>query len=298
MKTTLNKSINFQIKPITQSDKARVCAISAQLWDGDDYIPFVFDEWVKGEESDFTGLWVENQLIAYNRLVYLTAEDAWLEGLRKDQDCPYKGVAQLLFTYHLNNLQKKKQIKSLRLSTYFDNTASIILHERWGFKKILELSLLVLNDFSQLLDYEANSTILDKPQNLSETIQFIQNSTFNKHSLNFMVSSWTTYPVTVAVINKFLDTANYHEIRVDGRIVAAAIFSLGKKQKSYWINFIEAENEKYLKELMTEICQKAKLDNINTLELTVPDNWWNLEKYGFHSWERKKDFWLYEYAGK
>ncbi|MFO7897014.1 MAG: hypothetical protein R6U84_08780 [Candidatus Cloacimonadales bacterium] len=111
--------MEFQIKPIVAADKARVLEISATIWDGDDYIPYVFDAWLNAKNSDFVGLWADQNLIAFNRLLYLTPEDLWLEGLRKDQTSQIKGVTARLVNYHLTNIRQNPEVKSVRFSTYF-----------------------------------------------------------------------------------------------------------------------------------------------------------------------------------
>ncbi len=280
----------MKIKALEPKDKKRVLEISSQIWDGEDYIPFIFDNWVQ-DDSDFVGLWLDDKLIAFNRLCYLTEEDAWLEGLRKDQQTDIKGVTQYLLDYHLKNIKANKKIKTLRFSTYFSNHASINIHEKRDFKKILELSLLELTVLPP--QPKNNYKFHNSPENIQESIDYILNSPFLKFSQNIIVSSWTCYPAKEFVINNFIRNSHYLEIRRNNQILGLAIYSPGKGQNNFWISFIQAEDEDLLLFLLNEIYKHANKQKINSLNITVPDNWYNLEKYNFSSRERKNDFWLY-----
>jgi hypothetical protein len=279
------------IKALESKDKKRILEISSQIWDGNDYIPFVLDEWIQ-DENDFVGLWADDVLIAFNRLCYLTDEDAWLEGLRKDQTIKIKGVTDYLLDYHLKKIMDNKKTKTLRFSTYFENVASIKVHEKRNFKKILELSLLELTGSlpKPTKYYKSHS----RPENYNQSIEFILNSSFLRLSENNIVSSWTCYPAKEIVIKELINKSHYLEIRENNIIIGIAIFSMGKEQNNFWISFIQAENEDLLLYMLNIIYNQARNQNISILKIIVPDNWFDLEKFGFFSWERKHDFWLYD----
>ena len=96
------------IRRITDKDRARVIEIASKIWEGDDYISFVFDEWLNDPDGNFAGLWENNKLVGFGRLKFLTSTDVWLEGLRKDPDSDAKGVGKKLPQYSYNKLQGKK----------------------------------------------------------------------------------------------------------------------------------------------------------------------------------------------
>ena len=72
------------IREIKLSDKKEVLRISSQIWEGDDYVNNVFDEWVTDDDGLFTGYWENEKLIGFGRMRFLTPVDIWLEALRKD----------------------------------------------------------------------------------------------------------------------------------------------------------------------------------------------------------------------
>lgn len=292
----MTDSINFRVSALTQSDRERVLEISAQIWEGEDYIPLVFDQWVKQENSDFVGLWVDDKLIAFNRLVYLTPNDVWLEGLRKDQSCRYKGITKYLLDYHLKNIKNNPQVETIRFSTYFTNFASIVYHEKRGFKKILELSHLELESeyFDKFVLGNSSNVKVEITDLNEEILDYISTSKFIKLSDNHITDSWTVYPSKNQYLEQFLKEKKLLVIRKSNQIVAAAAFTLGKEQKTFWINFLEAESLNCLKILLAQIALQAKEQGLNSLEIVAPGNWFNLKQIGFKSWEQNNDFWLYE----
>jgi ribosomal protein S18 acetylase RimI-like enzyme len=128
------------IRELKLSDKKEVLRISSQIWEGDDYVGNVFEEWVKADDGLFTGYWEDEKLIGFGRMRFLTTTDIWLEALRKDPQSKIRGVGYKIAQYYMDQL-KGRRIDSMRFSTYYNNTASIKLNEKLGFKKKLTLSL-------------------------------------------------------------------------------------------------------------------------------------------------------------
>lgn len=292
----MRQPMKYQIKPLTLADKARVIEISSAIWEGDDYIPCVFDKWLVDNRSDFVGLWVDDKLIAFNRMVYLTPQDVWLEGLRKDQNSSIRGVTALLVDYHLQNIRQNPQVKSVRFSTYFNNLASIKFHEKNGFSKILQLSLKELNWQNKQPPQLHTKTQL-KVESASyscDIIDYIKRSAYLKKCKNFLIESWTAYPYHDRLIEDFVCQKKVIEIRQQQQVVGAAIFSVGKENKSLWLNFLDAENLDLLNDLISKLVLVAQQRQLNCLELVIPPDWYKLDIFGFSSWEQEDDFWIYE----
>ena len=125
----------LKVRKIRPSDKARAIEITKDIWDGDDYLPLVFDKWVKEKEGEFVAaIDKKGKLIGFEKLTMVTKHDAWIEGLRKDMKSKIKGVGVFLTNYFLKKLSKNKDIRTIRFSTYFQNVESIGLFQKIGFK--------------------------------------------------------------------------------------------------------------------------------------------------------------------
>jgi hypothetical protein len=70
------------IKLLEKSDRSRVEEIVKTIWEGDDYIPLVFDKWVDDPSCYFMGFWSEGGLIGIDNLRLFSDKVGWMEGMR------------------------------------------------------------------------------------------------------------------------------------------------------------------------------------------------------------------------
>ncbi len=283
------------IRKIKPEDKQRVLQIASKIWEGDDYLPQVFDEWVQDPNDIFAGLWENGILIGFGHLKYLTPTDIWLEGLRKDPDLNIKSVGEKLSHYYLKILKKNPNITSVRFSTYFDNIPSIRLNEKLGFKKILTLSHKEL-ELKKVEKPEILSN-LKIAKDFNKIQKYVENSLFLELSKNFISKGWTVYPYSRELLEQFYDDEQILSFRENDVIKGVAIYSKVKYKDVFWISFLEAENELVYTELLKYLInlafnQKKKIIEINMPELTKLKK--ICAKYKFESWEQENDFFLYE----
>jgi len=130
----------FKVRPMTPADKPAVLAIAAQMWEGSDYLPGVFDEWLADRNGEFAAVDLDGALVGCGKLTFLTPTDAWLEGLRKDPGVRRKGLGAAVAAHFFSRLAGRGDLTSLRFSTYVNNLASISLNERLGFRRRTVLS--------------------------------------------------------------------------------------------------------------------------------------------------------------
>ena len=282
------------IREIKLSDKKEILIISSQIWEGDDYVSNVFDEWVKGNAGFFTGYWEDEKLIGFGRMRFLTQTDIWLEALRKDPQTTIKGVGYKIATYYMNQL-KGKRIKSIRFSTYFGNIASIKLNEKLGFKKVLTLSLKELEISKQKLEPIHSS--IKKEVDYKMLDQYILNSSYLKRTNNFIGKGWVVHKYSEELLEEFHSEKQYAVYLENGEIKGLILFSDVKYSSVFWISFIEAENEEIYQELLNYAKLRALENNCKKIQILVPDIselMCSIDSSGFKSWEQNNDFLLYE----
>ena len=266
--------------------------IASKIWEGDDYISFVFDEWVNDLDGNFSGLWENDKLVGFGRLKFLTSTDIWLEGLRKDPDSDAKGVGEKLSRYYYNYLQGKK-ITSIRFSTYFDNIASIKLNEKSGFKKVLTLSLKSLELSKTEMKISAKiTTKID----FHSVKNFVEKSSYLQKSNYFIGKGWVAYKYSEKLLKEFYDDGNIVAWMEDEIIKGAGIWAKVNYPDVFWISFLEADNFEIftgLKDYFNSVGRKMGKER---LEILIPDT--KLKEFcnraGFKSWEQENDFMLYE----
>jgi len=282
------------IRKIELSDKKEVLRISSQIWDGDDYVKFVFDEWAADTKNLFAGYWENGKLIGFGRMRFLTLADIWLEALRKNTQTNIKGVGYKIAKYYMEHL-KGKRIRSIRFSTYFGNKASIKLNEKLGFKRILKLSLkeLLISNYQVKQINKAITEDID----FEKLNQYIFNSSYLKGTKNFIGKGWVVHHYSKRLLEEFYSEKQYALFIKNGEIKGAIIFSNVSYNNVFWISFIEVENERIYNDLLNYVVNKALENNCRKIQLLVP-NIAKLMEYidlsGFRSWEQNNDFLLYE----
>jgi GNAT superfamily N-acetyltransferase len=138
--------LSVNIHPARETDTPGVMELSSRIWDGEDYVPHVWFDWL----SDPRGMLVvaehQNKIIGLGKLTCLSEKDWWLEGLRVHPDFEGRGIASQIHEFLLDAWTKKGR-GTVRLGTASHNLPVQHLCDRLGFRKIVELSIFVAPTF-------------------------------------------------------------------------------------------------------------------------------------------------------
>lgn len=287
------------IRRIEPKDKEQVNAISNTIWGGDDYIPFVVDEWIADTEGYFAGLFADDDtLIGFGRLVSQGDGNFWLEGLRKDQSLKIKGVGKRIADY-LINIALEKECKSLKFSTDVENLESISLHEKMGFCKIKQWSF---------LEVQQNIFKDKSPNDLEENVQevhfqqfysFIKNSNFLAEMGNYLCEGWKVYDVS----NEYLKALHAKSISfgiIHEGVMQAMISTIIDNEHNVFIVFLEYKTKEQCQALIQKAFTRAVNNHSPAVQIIVPNQIHIecLKNYGLNAWNQNDEFLLYEYRGK
>ena len=124
----------MKIRRARATDKRAVRAMLARLW-RDDYIPDVFDEWVRDRRG---GLWVaveDGAIVGIAKLTLLGDREAWFHALRVDPRYHRRGIGTALLAHRLERA-RRLGARTFRLDTAADNVAVHRLMRRFGFRRI------------------------------------------------------------------------------------------------------------------------------------------------------------------
>ncbi len=124
----------FTIRRMTPADKPAIQEIASRIWDGQDYLPSVFDEWVNDGRGAFVAAVLDGIVVGCGKLTMLTDADAWVEGLRKDPRVREKGLGRAVVSHLLALCARRRDLRSVRFATDVDNRQSIVTNERLGFR--------------------------------------------------------------------------------------------------------------------------------------------------------------------
>ncbi|MCK4359071.1 MAG: GNAT family N-acetyltransferase [Candidatus Cloacimonetes bacterium] len=288
----------FTIRKIRKSHKERILAISSKIWEGDDYVTSIFEKWIDDEKGEFTGIWLNNQLVGFGKLTFITPTDVWLEGLRKDLCLEQKGVGSALTKYYLERLKQEPNLTSIRFATYFQNYASIKLSERLGFELVAKLSL-------KEFDLNIYKKEIKKPENVKDIsnkeiiLDYIHKSKWFELFKNFITIGWIAYPYSDDFIaERFIKQNRCYGIIEKNEIKGLILWGKAHSKVSLKISFFDAKDNEKAKNLFVFIKSYAISQGYENIEAMLPDIP-RVKKYfkenGFKSWAQEHDFLIYEF---
>ena len=124
----------YRFRKVAQADKDRVLEISSKIWEGHDFIQYVFDEWVKDTDGEFTLGEKDGVVVGFAKYTKHSDLEAWLEGIRVDEKYASQGFGKAITQYHISRA-KAEGVEVIRLSSYVGSKESIKIVENLGFKK-------------------------------------------------------------------------------------------------------------------------------------------------------------------
>lgn len=126
-------------RPAHPTDTPAVLALTSRIWEGHDYVPLVWEDWLADRSATLVVAEAEGQIVGLGRLTHLSAFDWWLEGLRVDPAFEGRGVASQIHD-HLVGQWLANGAGALRLVTASHRHAVHHLCQRDGFDRLAELN--------------------------------------------------------------------------------------------------------------------------------------------------------------
>lgn len=145
-------------RKITHNDYDDILDISKDIWEGEDYLPKVFHDWVDANGYFFAAVDEEkNKVVGVAKFSILYDKSGWLEGLRVHKDYRGRKIARHLSELALNYAkeeQKKGNINKIAFGTHITNIESISLMEKMNFK--LEQKYIIISKDFDSIDISIN----------------------------------------------------------------------------------------------------------------------------------------------
>ena len=296
----------FTVRRMTPVDKPAMLAISSRIWEGTDYIPGVFDEWVQDTEGEFAAVCIGDRLVGCGKLTFLTPRDAWLEGMRKDPQVKEKGMAEFLGRSFLDRLAPRAGLQSVRFSTYFSNTASITVNERLGFRLRTTLSLKAWTGTLEEVQRHAAAsgarpTVVRDAAAIGAFLR-----TGDEGYDDLFVEGWRAIPRTSEVLtSRYCGTGTCRALQSDGRIIALSIVTFVRVSDRTMARLVrldapdDASRAILLADVYAQAAAVMREHSARSLEIE-----WMIPRRpalhafaaskGLKSWERDDDFLVYE----
>lgn len=124
----------FRFRRVAQQDKDRVLSISSKIWDGNDFIQYVFDDWVKDQDGEFTLGEKDGIIVGFAKYTKHSDSEVWLEGIRADEKFAGQGFGKAITQYYISRA-KSEGVEIIRLCAETACKESTRIVESLGFKK-------------------------------------------------------------------------------------------------------------------------------------------------------------------
>jgi len=133
------KILDLVCRPARESDTPDMLELTRAIWDGHDYVPQVWTEWLADPQGQLAVAEWQGRVVGLGKLTRLSSRDWWLEGLRTHPELEGRGIAARLHE-HLLDLWLQSGAGALRLATASFRLSVQHLCERTGFEKMGEFS--------------------------------------------------------------------------------------------------------------------------------------------------------------
>ncbi len=183
---------NLMVRAAAAADRSRILEISQQIWEGDDYVPYVLETWLADADGEVVVVELDGQLISFAHRTYLMPGYAWFEGLRTDPAYRNVGAAKAIYQYCLAVAQRDGA-EQAGLSTYIENAAALHLIERFAFRRVAEFVYLEARDAAPVRRAACASAQVQAVPS-AEALAFIQASTFLQIAHGHFPHGWKFYP--------------------------------------------------------------------------------------------------------
>jgi GNAT superfamily N-acetyltransferase len=130
----------IDVRPARPEDREAVLAFCSNTWEWGDYIAHVWDEWLRDPAGLLLVATVDEQPAGVAHLDMLTAQDAWLEGLRVDPHYRHQGLARALYEALQLEAMRRGATRA-RLAVESTNERSIQISERGHWYRVGEFTL-------------------------------------------------------------------------------------------------------------------------------------------------------------
>ena len=130
--------MDLAIRRATPRDRRAVLEMVRTNWGGGDYLPHVFDRWVRSRRHPLYVACAGERVVGVARLAWLAPHEAWLETLRVAPRWRRRGVGRALMEYRIARA-REKGARRIAFSTAYDNVAIHRAARHLGFRRVAAL---------------------------------------------------------------------------------------------------------------------------------------------------------------
>jgi GNAT superfamily N-acetyltransferase len=138
----------IHVREACDADREAVFEFCMHTWSWGDYIPQVWDKWLREENGKVFVATVDGLPVGIQHITIDKPREAWLSGARTSPNYRRMGVATAI-TMKCIEYAKSKGVKVARLVTESDNAAALAAVQKMGFKPVAEFLEMELENVSK-----------------------------------------------------------------------------------------------------------------------------------------------------
>lgn len=185
------------VRPTLPRDKASAMALCSLIWDGGDYIPYVWDEWMQSTTARMWTAELSGEVAGFIRLDSKIPGQYWLHGLRVHPKLQGQGIGRRLWDVAIQSWNHDGVI---RLYTAIERTTVRHMAEDSGFNLITRFQLLFAKPVAG--DQSSFSAVIAEES--QQAVDFFT-SRESMTGLRLVDSGWEWYqPTPRYLLDKFI----------------------------------------------------------------------------------------------
>jgi GNAT superfamily N-acetyltransferase len=128
-------STDLTLRPMRAADRERLLEISRDVWDGHDYLPRVFEDWLADAGATFQAAELDGVVVGVQRIRPIARGVVWYEGLRVASTHRRRGLARTMVGSAITEA-REQGFTEMRLAT--GNSDAVPLFESLGFRRLID----------------------------------------------------------------------------------------------------------------------------------------------------------------
>ncbi len=137
------------IRAARPSDKIPLMEFIKDVWGGHDYIPYVWDDWIRDRSAKMFVLEADGKPVGLNRIRFPEDGSAWFEGVRVHPDYRGHGLATMLGENGME-VAARRGARTFRLTSNSRNKQAHRQIARMRFKEVARFSIYDLSKRAKL----------------------------------------------------------------------------------------------------------------------------------------------------
>ncbi len=203
--------MHLELQKVSMKDKEEVERLCSGIWEGHDYIPKVFEDWV--EDGGFYKGVSDGKIIALDKYTKLENQVIWLEGLRVHPEHQGCGYGREMVKRFLDLIKAEEECSYLRFMTSAGNEKTIRLAEEFGFELYLELySLKLSREDVSSVDLVSKAGL---ERDIGDVLDIVMDSQEFKDNKGLYIPNWTADEISKDLLRREVSSDKCYSVRED-----------------------------------------------------------------------------------